>query len=233
MNFYSVWFEMLNNGIDDAAAIISFLKSSEQSISPLLTGTDQELEIAFKMLDSIPIERFFKVIQAMGAERELTPADIPCFSNFENGACRLNELLEFESNGLTFTDAGYQLMNSVNPGARTKYGENHSKLAASMSLVTISPTRPAIVQPTNWGKYLVQYNMQHKENVLKKLLLRDICVRAIVKSALIGAVSYVDVVNALSTSTAIRRRTNVKCLVEYVLSGTDCKEVLSRIDWGI
>ena len=124
-------------------------------------------------------------------------------------------------------------MNSVKPGARVKYGENHSKLAAMMSLVTISSNRPAIVRATRWGTYLTRYDWRSKEEVLRKLLLRDLCVKTVVKSALIGPTTYRDVVKVLSTSTAIRRRTNVRCLVEFVLSGTDREEVLSRIDWEV
>ena len=140
---------MRANGIEDNAAIISFLTGSESALAPLYNGTEQELEQVFTVLDSIPIEHFFDVIETLELERELVPADVPCFSNFENGASRLNELLEFEPDGLTFSDAGYQLMNSVKPGARVKYGENHSKLAAMMSLAMYwiswaSPMRPAL-----------------------------------------------------------------------------------------
>lgn len=231
MDFYSVWSEMRANGIEDNAAIISFLTGSESALAPLYNGTEQELEQVFTVLDSIPIEHFFDVIETLELERELVPADVPCFSNFENGASRLNELLEFEPDGLTFSDAGYQLMNSVKPGARVKYGENHSKLAAMMSLVTISNSRPAVVKATVWGEFLTRYDLKRKAGVLQKLLLRDLCVKTIVKSALQGPATYRDAVKALSLSTALRRRTNVKCLVEFVLSGTDREEVLSRIDW--
>ena len=233
VDFYTVWSEMRENEIDDTAAVHSFLLLSDQALKPLLEGKEDELGSTFSLIDSIPIEHFFDVIQGMAPDRDLIPADVPCFSNFDNGAYRLNELLEFETDGLTFSDAGYQLMNSVKPGARVKYGENHSKLAAMMSLVTISSTRPAIVKATNWGQYLTKYDMRHKHGVLQKLLLRDVCVRTIVRNALNGSTTYRNAVESLSLSTALRRRTNVKCLVEFVLSGTDREEALSRIDWEL
>ena len=233
MDFYSVWAEMRKNGIDDRAALTAFLSRSEQSVHPLLLGGESECSNAFSNLDSIPIEQFFEVAEFMPIERALIPADVPCFSNFENGASRLNELLEFEPEGLTFSDAGYQLMNSVKPGARVKYGENHSKLAAMMSLVTISSSRPAVVKATPWGTYLTRFDMKRKDSVLKKMLIRDICVRTIVKAALNGPATYREAVKALSPSTALRRRTNVKCLVDFVLAGTEREDVLSRIDWEL
>ena len=63
MDFYSVWSEMRANGIEDNAAIISFLTGSESALAPLYNGTEQELEQVFTVLDSIPIEHFFDVIE--------------------------------------------------------------------------------------------------------------------------------------------------------------------------
>lgn len=231
--FYEKWCEKRESGVDDSDCLISFIRAATESVQPLLEGSNAELATAFSILKQIPIEEFLAVVQNEEITRELTPADVPCFSTLENGASRLNELLEFEPDGLTFADAGYQLMNSVKPGAQVKYGENHSKLAAMMTLVTISSNRPAIVRATRWGTYLTRYDWRSKEGILRKLLLRDLCVKTIVKSALIGPTTYRDVVKALSPSTAIRRRTNVKCLIEFVLSGTDHEEVLSRIDWEV
>lgn len=231
--FYENWYEKRNNGTDDSDFLIGFIRGTDESMQPLFEGSDTELATVFSVLKQVPIEAFLSVVQQEEIERELTPVDVPCFSTLENGASRLNELLEFEPEGLTFADAGYQLMNSVKPGARVKYGENHSKLAAMMTLVTISSNRPAIVRATRWGTYLTRYDWRSKEEVLRKLLLRDLCVKTIVKDALIGSATYRNAVRVLSTSTAIRRRTNVRCLIEFVLSGTDREEVLSRIDWEV
>lgn len=231
--FYENWYEKRKNGTDDSDFLISFIRGTDESMQPLFDGSDTELATVFSVLKQVPIEAFLSVVQQEEIERELSPADVPCFSTLENGASRLNELLEFEPDGLTFADAGYQLMNSVKPGARVKYGENHSKLAAMMTLVTISSNRPAIVRATRWGTYLTRYDWRSKEEVLRKLLLRDLCVKTIVKDALIGSTTYRNAVRVLSTSTAIRRRTNVRCLIEFVLSGTDREEVLSRIDWEV
>lgn len=233
MSFYDEWGACKEDPQKNIAAIKAFLSSLEETVAPLCTGETADLQRAFDVIGAVPIEWYFEVLQSMEIPRGLVPADVPCFSNFENGATRLNELLEFEPDGLSFSDAGYQLMNSVKDGARTKYGENHSKLAAMMSLVSISNTRPAIVTATRWGGFLTKYEMKQKADVLQKLLLRDLCVKTLVKNALGGPTSYRDAVAALSKSTALRRRTNVKCLVEFVLEGTEREEALSRIDWEL
>lgn len=231
--FYNEWLEIRKHREADVEYITAFIQGRTEAIEPLLSGTDSELATVFTVIKDVPIEAFFDAVQNDTTLRDLVPADVPCFSTLENGASRLNELLEFEPDGLTFEDAGYQLMNSVKPGAKVKYGENHSKLAAMMSLVTISRSRPAIVKATPWGTFLTRYDWRSKEDVLRKLLLRDLCVKTVVKNALNGSTTYRNAVRSLSKSTAIRRRTNVKCLVEFVLSGTDREEVLSRIDWEV
>jgi len=231
MSFYDEWYGKLTNEQYAESEIACFLRATDETIVPLLTADEAGLQTVFDVLSKTPTVCFFDALLNLEITRTLVPADVPCFSNFENGAARLNELLEFEPDGLTFSDAGYQLMNSVKEGARTKYGENHAKLAAMMSLVTISNTRPAIVTATPWGAFLTKYDLKQKTDVLRKLLLRDLCVMTIVKSALEGPTTYRDAVSKLSRSTALRRRTNVKCLVEFVLDGTDREEALSRIDW--
>lgn len=233
MGFFKTWSDMSVIGIDDEAAIESFLYSSDASLKALECGEESELQAAYSVLNNTSIDKFFAVIEKERDEQPLTPADVPCFSNLENGIIRLNELLEFEPNGLSFVDAGFQLMNSVKPGARTKYGENHSKLAAIMSLVTITNTRPALVKPTSWGTFLTRYDISAKRGVLQKLALRDACVRAVVSSAFKGTTCYREIVSILSASTALRRRSNVKCLVEFVLEGTEREDALSRIDWEV
>ena len=231
-NFYSEWYDKRKNKQCDHDYIVSFIRSTYESVHPLLSGNSTDLATAFAAISQVPIEEMLDVVKTEENSKELTPADVPCFSNIDMGAHRLNELLEFEPNGLSFSDAGYQLMNSIQDGARKKYGENHSKLAAIMSLVEISYAhRTALITPTVWGKFLSNYELAQKKNVLQKLLLRDSCIKTIVKQALNGPTDYREVVFFLAKSTAIRRRSNVKYLVEYVLNGTDYEYVLPRINW--
>ena len=231
MDFYTSWEESKLKGLDDSHYIRSFLSATPDSLSPLVSGEVNQVEMAYHILSLIPIEHFFAVLKSVEIERQIQPQDVPCFSSFENGAARLNELLEFETDGLSFPDAGYQLINATSEGARTKYGENHSKLASMMSLVSITYHHRALIKPTSFGSYLTRFEMADKKSALQKLLLRDVCVKTIVRAALNGQVRYRDAVSNLSTSTAYRRRTNVRFLIEYVLGGTECEDALSRIDW--
>ena len=233
MDFYSLWKETRTMGFDDAEMIHAFLRFEAQTIDPFVNGDESSLETAYALLDSISIDAFFDAIKCGDYNHKISPAMVPCFSNFENGAHRLIELLEFEPDGLSFAEAGFQLIEAVSEGAKVKYGENQSKLARIMSLVSISSNKPAVVTTTPWGNYLVRFNMEQKQGVLKKLLLRDPCIQSIIHSALNDYTRYADKVAALSKSTAIRRRTNVKWLIEYILSGTDNEAVMLHIDWEV
>lgn len=168
MDFYSLWNETRKMGIDDSAMLQAFLRSDESAVDALYAGDEGALETAYAVIDGIDIETFFEAIKTGDYNTEITPAMVPCFSNFENGAHRLIELLEFEPNGLSFADAGFQLIDAVKEGARVKYGENQAKLARMMSLVTISSNKPAVVKATPWGSYLVSTKAKEHIKVLNQ-----------------------------------------------------------------
>ena len=234
MNFYSTWAETRALGISDTAFICAFIDSMPISQDVLLKGSPRDVEIALSTINSIPMIEFVHAVKHNNIDKELTPADIPCFSTFTNGIIRINELLEFAENGLTYAEIGYQITNTPNLLAQIKYGENQAKLASTMSLVSITtPHRPAKVLPTSLGHYLVAYSLEQKESILRKLLLRDPCIQLLVKQAYSGGANYRTVVKCLSDSTAYRRRTSVKCAVEFALGDETTKMILKNIVWEV
>lgn len=72
-----------------------------------------------------------------------------------------------------------------------------------------------------------------EKGALHKMLLRDICVKTMVKAAPAGPVRYRTIVSCLSDSTAGRRKSNVKFLINFVLSGTEYEDILIKIDWTV
>lgn len=233
MDFYELWAGLQEHALDDTVAINAFLDVSATSTDPFINGTNEQMERIFTFLNEMPMEHILSAMQKQELHSMLAAGDVPCFSNFENGASRLNELLEFAPDGMTYAEAGAQLIEATREEACVKYGENHSKLARTMNLVSISPNRPAVVTSTQWGGFLTRYDINDKHNVLRKLMLRDPCVRQIISHALKGAIAYREITSALSDSTALRRRTNVKWLIEYVLTGTEYENALLQIDWNM
>lgn len=233
MGFFVDWNLDKENCKSTEEYVSKFISSSQCSIESLFTGNEDELTAAYAVLQGTPLSTFLMKVKSLNNLRSLQTADVPCFSSLENGASRLNELLLFSPDGLTFSEIGYQLMNSVSDMARKKYGENHSKLAATMSLVTLSTYRPTVVKPTAWGNFLTRYPFSEKKDVLKKLLLRDNCVQHMLSCAFSGPVLYRDVVSFLKDSTKTRRGTNVRALVNFILEDSEYEIVLSNIDWEV
>jgi hypothetical protein len=231
MNFYTVWHDAMILGINDNSIIYDFLNKTEISKSTLEIGEVQDQTNVYATLGMVPLEHLFEIVATIDSDMAFTPADIPCFSTFENGANRMTELLEFAPDGLSFSEIGYQLIKASHIGAQTKYGENHAKLAQMMSLVSITNTRPAIVNSTPWGRFLLKYTLEDKCDVLKKLLLRNAFIQKLIAEAFNGFVSYRNISQCLSDSTSYRRRTSVKILVEYILKDTNKELCLNNIEW--
>lgn len=232
MGFYREWLEADSTDLIEKY-VRSFLLSDTESCEPFFVKDTIELQAAYTVLSDTNLAVFIESIRQMQTYPELTIHDVLCFSKLENGVSRLNELLEFSPDGLTFAELGEQLAGSANQMGRIKYGENQSKLASSIQLVEISNTRPALVTPTAWGSFLTRFSFHEKETVIKKMLLRNRCVQSLIGHALAGKTSLNELTLFLAPSTRIRRMSNVRTLVSFVLIQSEYEDVLSNIDWTI
>lgn len=138
MDFYRSWKLHQKQGYDCSEYVVSFLKKEKCTLDVLQYGAADIVREAVTAILTTPFERFIHCIRGFSFSRDVMPAEVPQFSAFEDGVEHLLELLQFAPNGLTFDEAGYQLVKSKTAVAQKKYGENHSKLAEMMSLVTIS-----------------------------------------------------------------------------------------------
>lgn len=231
MNFYTEWLKEYNQNNNCNNYIVQFLNKSPNSVVPLHSGTVEELSAAYEVLNVTRLQTYLEVLLTLRLNRSLKTEEIPQYSSFEDGVSRITELLEFYPEGESFVKLGYQMVNAPNETANRKYGENHSRLAESMDLVVVSLEKPRYSKNTAWGHYLVQYTIEQKESVLKKMLLREYFIQLIIQKAFQGTVSYFELTSFLALSTAIRRRSNTKYIIEYILKGTDWECYLENIDW--
>lgn len=134
MSFYGEWLAC-DNPLEEQLYIKNFLEGTQESSAPLFNGNEEDLDAAYAVIKQTPLTDFFEIIERDCQLPTLNAACVPCFSSLEKGASRVNEILEFEPEGLTFDQLGYQLMNSKKQGAQKKYGENQAKLAMTMNLV--------------------------------------------------------------------------------------------------
>lgn len=231
MPFYSDW-ETKKNTEEERTYMHDFLMRVPESIDVFHNGTNSEIATAVKIINSVKIEEYVSIIDELTLDEDVVSDQVPQFSDFNDGAYRIPELLEFEPLGLTFEKLGYQLVKSPTEGAGIKYGENHSKLATMMELVEITK-RPSNVVSTALGRYLVPFLPEEKKEVLKRLLLRQYLVQMMISGASTGVFSYREAISKLSKATAIRRRSNVRIVLEYILCGTAEEIRLDRIDWRV
>lgn len=229
MNFYEDWKRV---GLDNQNFIAAFLAKQNESITPFVSGTLEEQKMIFDIISQVKFDELFEFMINKKYDQSVLPADVPQFSSFEDGVVRVPELLEFAPEGLPFYELGYQMVKANKVGACVKYGENQSKLAKLAELVTIDRVSSAcVVNSTSWGKYLVAVPFDDKDDVIRKVLVRDYLLQKIIVSAYAGPINYRDMVGCLSYSTATRRRSNVKYLVEYILQGTGKEAINNNITW--
>lgn len=231
MNYFEVWNEILSLGYDDSEFCQHFLSRAAYIEEIFQNGSKEMQHQAFTVIKEIPFERL--VLNIEHDQHSFQPGDVPCFSSLNNGLERVPELLQFHESGISYQELGYLLKKGTTATACIKYGENHAKLAELASLVNIKKTKPATIRCSAFGKYLIHYPMDEKEQVLKKMLLRDPYIQHLISQAICGEASYKESVKALKTTTAVRRRTSTKELVHFVLRNTEYQEDYHNIDWSL
>ncbi len=231
MSFYSEWLTDYDSRSCNSY-IIQFLKKEPQTTAALLNGSNEDLESAFSVLNRVPLKAFLDVILTLRLDRTMKTSEVLQYSSFYDGANRIPELLEFFPNGESFVNLGYQLVGASNEAANRKYGENHSRLAETLNLVSISESKPRYAKNTAWGRYLVQFSFEEKQELFKRFLLREYYLQVILQQAFQGPVSYFKTVSFLAESTATRRRSNTHHVLNFILAGTDWERYLENIEWN-
>jgi hypothetical protein len=179
--------------------IASSIKNDE--LSSAYTGNFKGTEI---VLQEVPI---------------ITAEMVPQFSNFKDGTNEVVEILTKQGNpGLTFVQLGILL---EGPGktdmAYRKYGENHSKLAELLDLVTISNTRPRKIYLTSLGEMYHKVDNKNRIEIIKTQIFRMHLVRYIImnyNNSLFNLSG--DLQTSLKESTTDRRMSNIKALFKFL-----------------
>ena len=134
MTFYSGWIEIQGNKEKEDAFLQKYLDYSPESLEILSQGKQEDVVDAIKVLLSIPIPQF---IDAINHTYMLLSKDVFQYSKLEDATDTICTILEFEEHRLSYEEAGKRLTHSSQQNACIKYGENHAKTAAMLSLVLI------------------------------------------------------------------------------------------------
>lgn len=230
MNFYELWDFARCKEMNESSFLIDFMRKTDFSDEIFLNGTHDELLLAISILLSTSIDSFIELVD--GEYTDLTPDSIVQFSTFEHALFSINKLIHFHDGGMSFSELGKEIMNSKQEGACKKYGENHSKLAAVMSLVKLERDGSFIVNNTSLGDFSISMEKEDKIALAKRLLLRNSFILRIISDAKNGNCDYMELASHyLSESTALRRKGNVRFLVNLILEGTDYQYLLKNIVW--
>lgn len=229
MSFYDDWSACIENCEDDSDYVEAYLKKKDYTTRLLYNGSDEEIASFCKLLINYDIDKMIGFIND-SFYTELSPSKIVQFSDFEKGTSQLVQVLYVNSEGMNYPSIGRILVRSEDLNAATKYGENHSKLARDFDLVKISEHKPAIVKLSRFGECFAYLEKIEQEELLRKLALRDPLIKNIIAKAAKGPVYYIEECNCLSESTKIRRRSNVKKLIELIfLNSTN--SIKNNIIW--
>ncbi|MEG0408401.1 MAG: hypothetical protein RR623_05955 [Bacilli bacterium] len=220
MGFYDEWIECIENNKDDIFYVKSFLYCSVSSIESIENGSEKCLMRIVDFLTGYDKNRIINIIDD-NFIKIITSVDVIQFSNFKIGTEELTHLLSYEKKGLTFNELGYLLIDASSDGAAEKYGENHAKVAKELNLVSFSKEKPYIVHNTRLGDLFPYLNDDKQNKLISILSLRDPLIMTIIAKAKHGKVEYCNEVECLADSTKLRRKSNVKYLIDLALTGID------------
>lgn len=222
------WIEIYDNkGSDDEVLIAFFDTDNIYSERHLYIRESSPKNISYEASSSLctyllekPLLEIFSVVLNNKIKENLSPRDIPQFSNFLHGTIKIVDILSRSGDfGMTFNEAGEYL---THPGKKTpadiKYGENHSKLAELLGLVIIKKKpSPSKVFLSPVGCIFHELTHEQQELLISRLILRIPVVQSILLSAKSRKTNITNHLQCLSKTTILRRKPNVIFLINYLL----------------
>ena len=192
----------------------------------------EEVESYVRQILCVPVERFIQRDIELETTEVITPKDVFQFSSLEvitdHICCVLNEV---GNPGVTFIQAGKMLLKDGiirKDGAYIKYGENHLKTAEALGLL-YDLAHTYFVSCIG----MVYYNFTEEERfkLTVRLFLRNKFIVRLLKAASKGKVDARQFLYMLSDSTYIRRKSNIKCILRYLLTSSeyDFSDIINNI----
>lgn len=168
----------------------------------------------FEELKSYSVQEIIDIIKENFVEHPISSSDITQFSDFDNAVYNTPYLIiaSRESN-IGFIQMGYMLLRSPKKdGAYFKYGENHAKTAAQIGLCCVQRGK---INPSYLGVSFISLSKEEREELMPKLLLYIPLIQNFyaLNRDTDRLQSYFSL---LSKSTQVRRRSNVKTLINCV-----------------
>ena len=173
MSFYDEWQKAIEEKRSDEIFIRQFLDYAAVSMESLVDGEKADALVAIKQLLTVPIASF---VATINHPYEYTAKDIFQFSKLEDATDTLCNILEYEDPMLSYEEAGQNLVHASKQYANIKYGENHAKTAAMLTLVTIKRVEDRkcnVIRISPLGSVMTMLSREDKNEVIRRLAIRN------------------------------------------------------------
>lgn len=187
--------------------------------------------VIMEYLKKMSVDTLLTEIECSDKERkEISPANVSQFSSID-AVDYVVQIVEDSVEDIDFAYVGYMMNKSSNETAQRKYGENHLKLAIQMGLVSEKPYKV-----TALGEHYLHLQDYEKKAIRPKLYLRIPVVQKILIESKAKRIDGTKMLmEVLSESTAIRRRSNIKKLIEEIkeIASVEMqKQIVDNIYWS-
>lgn len=200
---------------------IYFSRKKEQEFNNRMLQNGYQ-EVEFDVNDyvnticSIPLEYMVEYIETNGVDYIITSKDVYQFSNFNNateGVCSV--LSENNNKGLTYKELGEELQSdgkSRSDYAKTKYGENHFKVAEDFGLSFHIKAHNCYL--SSLGYVYLKLDTEQKHRLMTRLILRSKLITRLYRESKKGPVPLELLLYDLAESTYRRRKSNVRTVIK-------------------
>lgn len=182
---------------------------------------EQEVRAYVEEIIAEPIDRYIAYIKALKEREQITSKDVFQFSDLSDATIVICEKIKAHNNpGVRYIDVGKILLDdgkTRKDGAYTKYGENHVKTAEAMGLF-FELSRTYFLSCL--GYVYCDLSNDDRQKLLTRLLLRNRLIVRMIQASENGYVNIREFLYMLSDSTYLRRKSNVKVVLN-ILGSSD------------
>lgn len=213
---------------DNEILDLYFSRKKEMEFNKLMLSVgykeiEEDVRIYVDNICSIPVKIVLDYINNKCPKYIIEAKDVYQFSKFKDttdGVCSV--LLKNNSEGIGYKELGERLQNDGKERtdlAKAKYGENHFKMAEELGLGFREGRHDCYLSAI--GNLFLEMEEETKRCLLTRLILRSKLIVRLYKEASKGEVRLEILLYDLSESTYIRRRTNVRTVIEELKKTTE------------
>lgn len=164
-----------------------------------------------------PLKDYIEFVCSNAERKIITAKDVVQFSSFDDSTVMICKKLKAVNNpGLKFLHIGKLLLDDGKErkdGALIKYGENHAKTATAFGLVFEFYKTYYL---SCVGEVYLELDETDRKKLLDRLIVRSNLVSRMLQASQNGNVNMREFLFMLSDSTYLRRKSNMKTVVDYL-----------------